>query len=318
MSTELPVYIINGFLESGKTKFIQEMLEDKEFNTGEKTLLLICEEGVEEYDPEQFWGKNVYMDLIEDPEDLTVDRLTRFVSAKKIERLIVEYNGMWPLQKLYDAIPDGGFLNDHVLLIDATTFINYNNNMRQMMVEKLTDAEFVLFNRCVEGRSDIDLFHKIVRTSNRRCQICYEYSDGKQVPDEIEDPLPFDINAPVIVIDDRDYALWYRDLTENMQNYDGKTVRFKGVCAVDRSMSAGGFVVGRHVMTCCAADIRYMGLVAQGSIIAPPKVKNYDWVNIEAKIAIEKHSIYHGKGPVLHLKDCKPANPPAEPVATFY
>ena len=79
MSTELPVYIINGFLESGKTKFIQEMLEDKEFNTGEKTLLLICEEGVEEYDPEQFWGKNVYMDLIEDPVDLTVDRLTRFV-----------------------------------------------------------------------------------------------------------------------------------------------------------------------------------------------------------------------------------------------
>ena len=47
---EVPVYLFCGFLDGGKTKFIQETLEDRRFNAGEKTLLLVCEEGEEEYE----------------------------------------------------------------------------------------------------------------------------------------------------------------------------------------------------------------------------------------------------------------------------
>ena len=46
---EIPVYLFTGFLDSGKTKFIQETLEDVNFNNGEKILLVVCEEGEEEY-----------------------------------------------------------------------------------------------------------------------------------------------------------------------------------------------------------------------------------------------------------------------------
>ena len=49
---QIPVYLFTGFLEGGKTKFIQETLEDGRFNKGEPTLLLVCEEGIEEYAPE--------------------------------------------------------------------------------------------------------------------------------------------------------------------------------------------------------------------------------------------------------------------------
>ena len=45
---QIPMYVFTGFLESGKTKFIQETLEDPRFNSGEKTLLLVLEEGEEE------------------------------------------------------------------------------------------------------------------------------------------------------------------------------------------------------------------------------------------------------------------------------
>ena len=38
---QIPMYVFTGFLESGKTKFIQETLEDPRFNSGEKTLLLV-------------------------------------------------------------------------------------------------------------------------------------------------------------------------------------------------------------------------------------------------------------------------------------
>lgn len=53
---EIPVYLFTGFLEAGKTKFIQETFEDPRFNNGENTLLLVCEEGIEEYDPSRFKG----------------------------------------------------------------------------------------------------------------------------------------------------------------------------------------------------------------------------------------------------------------------
>ena len=63
---DVPVYLFTGFLEAGKTKFIQETLEDKRFCNGERTLLLICEEGEEEYAPEQFADPNVVMAVVED------------------------------------------------------------------------------------------------------------------------------------------------------------------------------------------------------------------------------------------------------------
>ncbi len=57
---EIPVYLFVGFLESGKTSFIQKSLEYSDFNSGENTLYLICEEGIEELDIESLPGKNIY------------------------------------------------------------------------------------------------------------------------------------------------------------------------------------------------------------------------------------------------------------------
>ena len=41
--------------------------------------------------------------------------------------------------------------------------------------------------------------------------------------DNIEDPLPFfDLTADVIVIEDRDYAVWYSDMNDEEAKYYGK------------------------------------------------------------------------------------------------
>ena len=94
MMEEIPVYLFTGFLDAGKTKFIQETLEDVRFN-GESTLLLLCEEGEEEYEPTTFSGKNVFIEVIEDPSELTPINLERLQKKHAVERVIVEYNGMW-------------------------------------------------------------------------------------------------------------------------------------------------------------------------------------------------------------------------------
>ena len=117
------------------------------------------------------------------------------------------------------------------MFADAQTFQGYNANMRQLVVDKLMGAELVVFNRMTPG-ADIMPFHKIARAVNRKIDIMYEYTDGTSQFDEIVDPLPFDINASVIEIKDEDYALFYRDITEEPKKYDGKTVSFKGAgCA---------------------------------------------------------------------------------------
>ena len=76
LPVETPVYMFLGFLESGKTKFIQETFEDPRFSAGEKTLLLVCEEGAEEYETIKFANaESVDIAFIEDKADLTEENL---------------------------------------------------------------------------------------------------------------------------------------------------------------------------------------------------------------------------------------------------
>lgn len=312
----LPVYLFTGFLESGKTKFIQESMEDKKFNSGEKTLLLVCEEGIEEYVPENFWGQNVYFEKIENEEELTIERLTEIEKKHKIDRVIIEYNGMWQLQKLYESMPKNWAIYQQLLFVDASTFISYNSNMRSLVVDKLMDAEMVVFNRADSKNVDKDEFHKIVRGISRRASIVYDYPDGSVEYDDIEDPLPFDKNAPVIEIADDDYALWYRDVSEDLDFYVGKTVSFKGLVARNAALDTCSFVIGRPIMTCCADDIAYSGFVCR--VPSPTSLKDGEWVKVTAKITYEACELYKRKGPVLNAKGTSFAVKPEHEVAVFY
>lgn len=312
---KLPVYLFTGFLEGGKTSIIQESLNDEKFNTGEKTLVILCEEGECELDPTKFWGKNVYIRIIEDKEELTRENLESFVKNKKIDRIIIEYNGMWELQALYDSFPQDWAIYQNMMFADANTFVNYNANMRQLVVDKIRDCEMVVLNR-TPATIDKNEIHKIIRGISRRAAIVYDYPDGHVEYDEIEDPLPYDIDAPVIQISDEDYAIWYRDLSENMGAYQNKTVKFKGLVAHDDRLLANSLVIGRPVMTCCADDIQYAGLISVFK--SATTLKDEEWVTVKGTIKIEKHKLYRSQGPILYVENTEFAVPPKQIVATFY
>ncbi len=314
MAKNIPVYLFTGFLESGKTRMIQEALEDENFNKGEKILLLVCEEGLEEYDPTRFAAPNVTQAVVEREADLTPQFLDRLIKAEGADRLMVEYNGMWQLDTLYAALPRGCYIFQQLLFVDATTALTYNANMRSLMVDKLNDAELVIFNRA-DGTDKMAL-HKLVRGISRRARIGYEGEAGELEYDEIEDPLPFDKNAPVIAIADGDYALFYRDIAEDMQTYDGKTVKFKGMVARDRALGKRAIVIGRHVMTCCEDDIAYQGMVCQFD--RDIGLDTGEWAVVTAKVSIEPHKLYGSEGPVLYATDIALSSEPKQPLATFY
>ena len=312
---QIPVYLFTGFLEAGKTKFIQETLEDERFNQGERTLLLLCEEGVEEYDPSRFSGSNVFIHPVDSEEDIQAAPLEEALKASKAERVLVEYNGMWMLDSLYQRMPQNWVVAQEFLFCDANTFVSYNANMRQLVYDKLKSCELVVFNRCGDAIDRMEL-HKIVRAANRRCDIAYELPDGTVEYDDIQDPLPFDLNAPVVEIQDEDYALFYSDLSEDFTKYDGKTLRYKGLVAKSPRLAGDNFVFGRQLMTCCVNDIQFTGLICRWPDAA--RLSKGQWLTITATVEVKWHKGYGKKGPVLTVIDLETATPPAQPVATFY
>ncbi len=312
---EVPIYLFTGFLEAGKTKYVQEILEDKRFNAGERTLLVVCEQGEEEYDPTAFASKNVFVEYLDEESQLTQDWLLQKQKEHKARRVLMEYNGMWQLSTLTDAMPEDWTLYQIFLFFDATTFMNYNANMRSLVVDKLQLCDLVVFNRFTKDMNQMD-FHKIVRAIARRVNIVYEYTDGNIQPDNIQDPLPFDLNAPVVEIKDQDYALFYKDLTEEPKKYAGKTVRYKALAVRNPQLGAGAYVVGRKMMTCCVEDIQFAALLAKDDCGYMPEGR--EWIMLEAQVDVRFHKAYGKSGPILMVKKVTPTEAPEDEVATFY
>ena len=324
MAKQIPVYLFVGQLESGKTKFIQETMEDPQFDSGDKTLLLVCEDGEIEYDPKRFAFGGVHVAQIEDKSELTQENLAALAEKSGCGRVLVEYNGMWLLQDLYDAMPDNWVVFQCLATADGTTIKTYagDSAMRALLLDKLRASELLVVNRAeaVNDDESRQLIHKLVRQASRRCDIAYEFKDGSVGYDDIPDPLPFDINAPVVEIPAEFFGVWYMDCMDEMEKYDGKTVKFLAqVCQTNRA-GKGCFVPGRFAMTCCVQDIQFVGF--------PCKYDDYknleqrSWITLTAKVNVKYHPIYKGQtagstGPVLTALAIEPAEKPLDDVVTF-
>ncbi len=314
---QIPVYLFTGFLDAGKSTFIQSTLEDKRFNAGEKTLLLRCEDGEVEYDFSSFSGSNVFLRSFEEEEEFTEEALNAAARETGAVRVIIEYNGMWPMQTLYDTIPEDWIVAQEICFAEAGTYEVYNANMRNLVFDKLQTCDVIVFNRCSDEDTDTDALHKIVRQANRRCNIFYEYPDGRSLMDEKVDPLPFDINAPVIQIENRDYAYFFSDLMENMANYEGKTVCFTALYPETmKPMPDGMFVAGRMLMNCCAADTQFAGMACHTKKGQAPAKGS--WFRLKGKIRLQRNRLFSGKVPVVDVISVEKAVEPEDPVATFY
>ena len=310
----IPVYLFVGMLESGKTAFIQETMEDPQFDSGEKTLLLVCEEGENEFEPEKFAGRNNTIVTLEDKSQLTVENLKRWQKETGAERVLIEYNGMWMLQDLANALPGDWMIYQCIMTADGTTFDSYFANMRQLMLDKFASSELVVINRA-EAITDKMAVHKAVRQASRRCDIAYEYADGSVAYDDIKDELPFDINAPVIELKDDEFGLWYMDASETPEKYKGKTIRFKAQVCQTPKAGKGCFVPGRFAMTCCVDDITFVGFICKYDDCA--RLEQRAWIWVTAKINVKYHPIYRGEGPVLTALEVTDAEAPKADIVSF-
>lgn len=314
--TEIPVYLFLGFLDGGKTKFIHDTLCDERFQSNERTLCILFEDGEEELDTSKYKsGDKVTVVIAEGKESLTQKFLEDSLKKSKAERVMLEYNGMWTLQELAMVLPRNWQIYQIMMFADANNFESYNNNMRQLVYDKLNSAEVVFFNRC---KKDIDKMplHTIVRAVSRRTAIVYEYEDGTIENDDIEDPLPYDMDAPIVEVQDEDFGLLYLDAMDKPDNYDGKTIRFKALVARSSKLPKGSFVGGRFAMACCAEDIQYVGFMCKWK--KADTVRNKGWYTVTAEVKAEHDKMFNGeKGPIFYVKEVKSAVKPQEETVYF-
>lgn len=314
MNNEVPIYLFTGFLEAGKTKCIQETMESEDFNSGEKILIIQCECGEEELDFSKYPSQNIAVEEILDIKELTKGKFLKMNKEHKPQSVMIEYNGMWQIDDLYNALPENWFVYQELFLADCNTFLSYNKNMRSLVVDKLKSCELVVFNRA-DGCDKKDEFHKIVRATSRKTNILYEFLNGDTEPDDMVDPLPFDIDADIIDISDRDFAIWYQDFSEDQEKYYGKTLRVKGIIGT-KNLPKDTCVFGRYIMTCCIDDTEFKGFICncpKGSLL-----KNKSWVIVTAELRFEDNEFYEAKGPVMYAKKIELTSPPEEEIATFF
>lgn len=313
LNTGIPIYLITGFLEGGKTEFINFTMQQEYFNDGEKTLLIVCEEGEEEYDPAVLAKLHTVMVTLENESDLTPEFLKEMKKKYRPQRVIIEYNGMWRMSTLTQMkLPAGYELYQIITIIDASTFQLYLNNMKSLVIDMVSLADMIVFNRCTLDMP-LSMFKRSIRAVNRQGEVIFEDENGELA--EFEEELPYDIDAPIIEIGENDFGIWYVDALDHPDRYDNKVVRFKGRVLRTPGFPKGTFLPGRNAMTCCADDVAFIGFLCYYD--HSNELKSRQWVDVTARVRWQYCEAYKDEGPVLYAAGVEQSQPPKDDLVYF-
>lgn len=307
-----PVFVINGFLESGKTEFINYTIAQPYFRTKGRTLLIVCEEGEVEYDKQLLAKTKTDMVVIEDEEDFTSDKILELDKKFNPERIIIEWNGMWNYKDM--KLPFHYSVEQQITTIDASSFTMYYTNMRSLLAEMVRKSEMIIFNRCDDVIDELPNFKRNIKAVNQSADIIFEGKDG-EINTIFEDDLPFDLNAPIIELDNQGYGIWYIDSLDNVDRYVGKTVKFTGMVLKPEEFPKGYFIPGRMAMTCCAEDMAFLGFACEYK--DADRLSDRQWVKVTAKVSKEYFVDYEGEGPVLKAINVELTNKPKDDIISF-
>ena len=310
----IAIYLVNGFLDSGKTTLLRDTMNMDYFNDGQRTVLVRCEDGECEYDEAFLSAHNTVLVSVDEPEQLNAEFFSKLRGLYKPERILMEYNGMWPMEHILSAkLPRDWGIFQIISVIDGSTFEMYQANMQSLIVDAVSNADMILFNRC---RADQPLanYKRSIRAVNRMAEIVFE--DDKGVELEVQDILPYSLDADSITLEDADYGIWYLDIQEHPERYLNKTITYKAQAMTSPKLPKGTFVPGRNAMTCCEDDIRFFGFLCKYPQVK--QLKTGEWVYVTAEIRWENAPVYEDMGVVLYAKNVESALRPEDPLIYFH
>ena len=298
---ETPVFLINGFMDSGKTAFILYTVKDEYFQTDGTTLLIAAEDGTVKYDAEELKKYRTELVWMRRKNEFTKEALELLRKQYRPERVIIELNGMWDAQAAAAQLPEKWVVYQQITLMDGTTLDSYLRNMKALMGPMLKSTELLIVNRC-DGKTPEELLdwkRKLRPMLPSKSDIVMESRFGEIPLETLPEELPFDVEAPVIRIDPEYYGVWFFDANDNPARYDGKTVEFGAYIMRDKRLPKGYFVPGRMAMTCCEADMQFIGYLAHYDGIEA--FRDHDFVKVTARVEVKEMPEYEGPGPVLEV-----------------
>lgn len=307
-----PVYVINGFLESGKTEFISFTLAQPYFQIKGKTLLILCEEGENEYDDELLKRSRTEIELIDKEADFSPSRLMELEKKHKPERIIIEFNGMWNYKNV--KLPWYWKIEQQITTIDGSTFPMYYTNMRSLLAEMIRKSELIIFNRCDDVRNDLNTYKRNIKAVNPSADVVFEDSNG-EIDEIFEEDLPYDLKQDTIVLDNTGYGIWYLDSMDHLERYIGKKLQFVAMVLKPENFPDNYFVPGRMAMTCCADDMVFLGYACE--FAGAGALKQKEWVRVTATVTKEYREDYNGEGPVLHAVSVEKTQAPRDEIISF-
>lgn len=305
----IPLFICTGLLDSGKTTLVKETLMEQDWIEPGVTLLLQCEEGEVEYEEAYLKEKDMAVLKIERPEQLSTEFLKNCEKQYHPAQVVIEYNGMWKLEELLKTqFPRGFELQGVYSTVNGATLGMYLANMRNLLMEQLTESELIVVNRCPKGM-DRSGFRRAVKVQNPMSQLIFEDMEG-HIMEPSEEDLPYDVKREIIEVGDTDFGVWYVDAYEHPQYYLNKEIRFLAQVFRPKGMEETMFVPGRKIMTCCAADIRFYGYPCKSGKKAVFEPRQ--WMRVRARFEYEAVTSFGSEQPVLYLIDLQPARAPEE------
>lgn len=290
---KVPVFLINGFLESGKTQFILATIHRDEFYKRGKTLLLVCEEGENEYSPSDLEKYNVQIEYIEENQ-MTVDYLHSLYTKYQPQRIVIEMNLMWNQDKI--IFPKYFELSQIISLIDGQTFPVYFANMRQQLIDIIKISDVVAFTK-LSTRDSLKPFQTSLKMINSQCLYCLIDENCLSTQEAFDALLPYNIEDKEIVISDDDFGIFYIDTFDHRNDYQNKIVTFNAWVVKSDKLKNEEFIAGRKVLNCCAQDIQLYGFLVKSSL--GMDLKHDSWIKLKAQCQIEYNDEYQEEEIIL-------------------
>ncbi len=295
---QVPVFLINGFLESGKTTLIKDIINNDSKLQKLDTLLIVCETGEVEYEEEFIKLNHIDIVYVENEEELTKEFFERLDKDFEPARVVIEYNPFFNVDTIKNALPEIYIMSQNITMIDASTFGIYFNNMRQIFNNACVNADLIIFNR-IEGINTLAQFRRQIRAFNNFAQIAFESENGSMT-DMLDEDLPYDITKNEINLEEMDYPVWYMDCFDNYEKYYNKEITFLAKIEALADSEEGNILPGRMVMTCCEADTQFLGFECVNE--TDVEINDTTWAMITVTVTHEYSSLANDEVVMLHAK----------------
>lgn len=314
MNISTRIYIFNGFLDSGKTSFINDTIYNTDFCYREKTVIVVSEEGEEAFDAKQLRRYDCYVEYVEMEEDLDEDFFNGLKKKYHPTQVFIELNGMYDTQKVIDVDkPKGWEVVQIITTINSKTFTLYVNNMRSLVYSQVVNSDMVILNRMDETMKK-SFYRNTLKSINGNIQIMYENEDGSMNETEDEE-LPYDIESDYLDVLDHDFGIFCYDTLDHPERYDKKTIKIRGIYLGQDQFINNGFVLGRQAMVCCEQDTKTIGLICVHQ--SCDQLIPGEWIEVEGQLNMRFDEEYDSNIDVLYVSDINVIQPLANPYVTF-